>query len=139
MARIEWALLCDQAFLDRYDRVSVMGVTTHFAVPSLPLAISKLMIVAKLIDVRSGEEGQVGVAIATPAGQWTQPRSSGFDVEQAGECLFVTLHEVPLAETGTHRFALGLGQQEIVIEIPVTLVSSSAVAANPGCVDVHVH
>ena len=52
-----------------------------------------------------------------------QPMSSGFDVEEAGEYLFVTLYEVPLAEAGTHRFALGIGQQEVALEIPVTLNS----------------
>jgi hypothetical protein len=49
--------------------------------------------------------------------------SSGFDVEEAGEYLFVTLYEVPLAEAGTHRFALGVGQQEVALEIPVTLIT----------------
>jgi uncharacterized protein DUF6941 len=122
-ARIEWALLCDRAFLDRHERVSVIGVTTHFPVSSLPLVIHKIMMVAKLVDVRPGDRVEVGVAMSTPRGEWTQPMPAAFDVEQAGEYLFVTLHEVPLAEAGTHRFALGLGQQEVVVEVPVTVVS----------------
>jgi hypothetical protein len=131
LARIEWALLCDRAFLDCHARVSVIGVATHFPVPSLPLVIRKIMMVAKLIDVRPGDKMEVGVALSTPRGEWTQPMPSGFDVEQAGEYLFVTLHEVPLTEAGTHRFALGLGPQEVIVEIPVTLI------ARPAGVRVH--
>jgi hypothetical protein len=123
IARIEWALLCDRAFLDRHERVSVIGVATHFPVPSLPLVIHKIRMVAKVIGVRPGDTIEVGVAMSTPRGEWTQPMPSGFDVEQAGEYLFVTLHEVPLAEAGTHRFALGLGQHEVIVEIPVTVIS----------------
>jgi hypothetical protein len=44
MARIEWALVCELAFLDRHERVSLIGVATHFPVPSLPLAINKIMV-----------------------------------------------------------------------------------------------
>jgi hypothetical protein len=43
--------------------------------------------------------------------------------EQAGEYLFVTLHQVPLAKAGSYRFALALGAQEIIVEIPVTVTS----------------
>jgi hypothetical protein len=103
--RIEWALLCDLAFLDRYGRVSVMGVVTHFTVPAFPVVISKIMLVAKLSDPRPGDEVEAGVAIVTPGGRWIQPVPSGFDLEQAGEYLFITLHDVPLAEAGPHRFA----------------------------------
>jgi hypothetical protein len=126
MAKIQWALLCDLAFLDRHQRVSVIGVATHFPVPSLPVAIHKIMMVARLIDVRPGDEIEVGVAISTPRGTWTQPKPSGFEVEQAGEYLFVTLHEVPVAEAGTHRFALALGQQEVAVEVPVTVMTMPA-------------
>jgi hypothetical protein len=126
VARIEWALVCDRAFLDRHARVSLIGVATHFPVPSLPRVIHKIMMVAKLIDFRPGVKVEVGVAMSNPRGAWTQPMPSGFDVEHAGEYLFVTLHEVPLAEAGTHRFALGLGQQEVVVEIPVTVISGPA-------------
>jgi uncharacterized protein DUF6941 len=118
--------VCDLALLDRHERVSLIGVATHFPVPSLPLAINKIMMVARLVDVRPGDEIEVGVAMSTPRGQWTQPMPSGFNVEQAGEYLFVTLHDVPLVEAGTHRFALGLGQQEVVVEIRVTVISRPA-------------
>lgn len=42
-------------------------------------------------------------------------------MEQAGEYLLITLSDVPLLEAGLYQFALTLGQQEIVTEIPVVL------------------
>jgi hypothetical protein len=122
MARIEWVLLCERAFLDHHDRACLMGVVTHFRVPSLPFTVANVILVAKLIEARPGEELAVGVGISTPRG-WTQPTAAGFDLEQAGEYLFVTLHQVPLSEAATYRFALALGAQEIVVEIPVTVTS----------------
>lgn len=125
MARIDWVLLCEQAFFDQHERISVMGVATHLRVPSLPLAIGEIMMVARIIDASPGDEMKVGVAIGTPRGQWTQPKSDGFQVEQTGESLLVTLREVPLTEAGTYRFALALGEQEVEIEVPVVLVSTT--------------
>jgi hypothetical protein len=121
MARIDWMLLCETAFLDRQDRVSLIGVATEFPVPSLPLVIKQMMMVARVVDARPGDEMRVGVAIGTPSGQWTQPRDDGFAVEQAGEYLLITLRDVPLLEAGLYQFALALGQQELVTEIPVVL------------------
>jgi hypothetical protein len=44
MARIDWARLCELAFLDAHGRLCLIGVTTHLPVPSLPLAVHQLMI-----------------------------------------------------------------------------------------------
>jgi len=134
MARIEWALLCELALLDHHEHLSMFGITTSFPAPSLPLAIDKIMMVAKLLEVRQGDKIDVGVAISTPCGKSIQPMSSGFDVEEAGEYLFVTLYGVPIAEAGTHHFALGIGQQEVALEIPVTLISKpmSARSSDPS-------
>lgn len=123
MARIDWVLLCDRAFLDRLERISMIGVATHFPVASLPLTISQIMMVAR-IDARPGDELEFGVAMATPRGLWTQPEPAGYQMEQAGEYLLVTLRDVPLTEAGTYRFALALGQQEVFVEAPVVVVST---------------
>jgi hypothetical protein len=124
VATIDWVLLCDRAFLDRHERISVIGVATHFPVASLPLAISQTMMVARIIDARPGDELEIGVAIATPRGLWTQPGPAGCQMEQAGEYLLVTLRDVPLTEAGTYRFVLALGQQEVVVEVPVVVLST---------------
>jgi hypothetical protein len=103
----------------------MIGVATHFQVASLPLAICQIMMVARIIDARPGDEMEVGVAIATPRGLWTHPGPAGYQMEQAGEYLLVTLREVPLTEAGAHRFALALGRQEVVVEVPVVVTSAA--------------
>jgi hypothetical protein len=119
-------VLCESAFLDRRDRLTVIGIATQFPVPSLPVAINKIMLVARVMGVAPGEEMQVGVAISTPRGRWARPDASAFDVDQAGEYLLVTLRDVPLTEAGTYRFALALGSEETIVEAPVTLMAAPA-------------
>jgi len=126
MARIEWVVLCERAFLDGDERLSMIGVATHFHVPSLPLAINQIVMVARLVDARHGDPMEVGVAIGTPGGRWSQPTSDGFDIDQAGEYLLITLREVPFTEAGAYRFAVALGQQEVIVDVPVTLMAASA-------------
>ena len=53
MARIDWALLCDVAFMDRLGRLCVIGVTREFFVPTLPIALHQVMLVARLTDMQS--------------------------------------------------------------------------------------
>jgi hypothetical protein len=126
MARIDWALLCSRAFLDRHERLCMIGVATRFRVPSPPIAIDEVVLVARIVEVRPGDEVEVGIAISTPCGLWTRPSEpDGFQLEQAGEYLFLTLREVPLVEAGTYRFALALGQQEFVLDVPVTVATST--------------
>jgi hypothetical protein len=51
---------------------------------------------------------------------------TAFEVEQAGEYLLIALHKAPPTEAGVYRFALALGSQEVVLDIPVTRVSPGA-------------
>ncbi len=60
MARIEWMLLCETALLDRQGRVSLIGVATDFPVPSVPIVIKQLMMVARVVEARTGDEMREG-------------------------------------------------------------------------------
>ena len=63
MARIDWVVACDLAFFDRQDRLCLVGVTSRLPVPRLPLAINQLMLVARLVDLRTVEQFEVSVAV----------------------------------------------------------------------------
>jgi hypothetical protein len=94
MAKIEWAQLCELAFLDSCDRLCMVGITNRFPVPSLPLAVNQFMIAARVVDVRPGEEFDVGLSVATPSGLWTGPSDpDGYEVGIAGEYVLMTLKE----------------------------------------------
>jgi hypothetical protein len=131
VARIEWAQLCELAFLDRCDRLCLVGVTIRFPVPSLPLVVRHLMIAARVIDVLPAEEIDVGVAVRTPSGLCIAPNApDGYEVGIAGEHVLITLRDLPLTEEGLHRFEVSLGAQEpVALEIPVLLVSKPRYAA----------
>jgi hypothetical protein len=133
MASIEWARLCETAFLDRYDRLCLIGVATHFPVPSLPLAVNQLMIAAHIVDVRPDDEFDVGVSITTPAGVCVTPDGSeGFDVEIAGEYVLITLRQMPLTAEGVYRFLVSVGSEPPVsLDVPVLIVSK--------CVPAEIH
>ena len=125
MASIEWARLCETAFLDRYDRLCLIGVATHFPVPSLPLAVNQLMIAAHMVDVRPDDEFDVGVSVTTPNGLCVTPDASdGFDVKVAGEYVLITLRQMPLTAEGVYRFLVSVGAAPpVTLDIPVLIVS----------------
>lgn len=123
MAAIEWAVLCESAFLDRGDRLCVIKIVTQFTVPALPLTIGQIVLVARLVETSPHDEIAVGVGLATPSGKWIKPDSSAFDVDQAAEYLLVTLRDIPLAEAGLYRIAVSLGAHETAVELQVNLVT----------------
>jgi len=77
MARIEWAQVCERAFLDDCDRLWLIGVTTRLPVPSLPITVRHLMLAARVVELRAREVIDVGVSITTPSGCCPSPASCG--------------------------------------------------------------
>src|SRR5262245_13513683 len=107
MARIEWAQLCELAFLDDCDRLCMIGIMTRFPVPSLPIAMRQLMIVARIVDIHSGDSVRVAASLVTPSGRsLAVHQTDGFDVAVTAEYLFITLRDVPISEEGVHRLVL---------------------------------
>jgi hypothetical protein len=126
MAEIKWAELCELAFIDKYDRLCMIGVTTRFAVPSLPLLVRQIMIAARIDDVRPGDGFAVGISMTTPSGGVVVPnRNDGFDISVAGEYILITLRDVPLSQEGHYRFEVSINEQEpVALEVLVGLVSN---------------
>jgi len=124
MARMEWAQLCELAFLDDCDRLCMIGIMTRFPVPSLPIAVRQMMIVARIADVQSGESFGVGVSLTTPNGfSIAAHQTEGFEVGIAADYVFITLREIPFAEEGIHRLLVSIGDGDpAVLDIPVLLV-----------------
>src|SRR5262245_48187758 len=127
MARIEWATLCDLAFFDRQDRLCIIGIFRAFPAPGLPLALSQVMLVAKLTDIRPVEELSVSIGVLGPSGAWrASSQSDGIVIEMAREYVLATLRDVPILEEGVYRFQVGLGGQAVVsVDLPVLTVQRS--------------
>src|SRR5262245_2557430 len=128
MARIEWAQLCETAFLDDSDRLSLIGITTRLRVPSLPIAVHHLMIAARVVELRGRETIDVGVSITTPSGDCPSPNDPEcLDIEVAADYILVTLRDLPLAEEGIYSFGISLGADPpVTIAVPVLLMSRPA-------------
>src|SRR5215471_5689881 len=124
MIRIDWAQLCEMAFLDNCDRLCMIGVMTRFPAPTLPIAMRQLMIVVRIADVQSKESFGVGVLMVTPSGLSLSPRhTDGFDITVTAEYIFITLRDIPLKEEGMYRFSVAVGKGDPVsIDVPVRLV-----------------
>ena len=126
MARVDWAVLCELAFLDRQDRLCVVGMTTTLPVPRLPILVNQLMLVARLDRLKRVEEIQVAAAVVSPNGIWKTPSvDDSVSIEMAREFVLVTLRSIPLAEEGVHSFRMLIaGHPPVSVDVPVVLVGS---------------
>ena len=126
MTRIDWMLVCDLAYFDQQARLCTVGITTHFLVPSVPVSLRHIMMVARLADPQPGTRMDIGVAVSTPRGQWIAPtESDDLQIEVASQYILVTLRDLPLREEGTYRFALHLDpEQQVAVDVPVFVMSA---------------
>jgi hypothetical protein len=125
MAHIDWVLVADLAYFDQRGRLCTVGVVTKLLVPSLPVVVRQIMMVARVSAPSPGEEIGMGVAVLTPTGQWAEPDDpDGVQIEVAAEYLLVTLRDLPIVEEGTYRFAVYLDEQTMAVEVPVCLPTS---------------
>jgi hypothetical protein len=131
MAKVDWVVLCELAFLDQHDRLCVVGVTTTLPVPQLPILVNQLMLVARLDRLKPIEELQIAAAVVSPSGIWKTPSvDDSVSIEMAREYILVTLRSVPLAEEGIHSFRLLIaGLPPISVDVPVLTVGSRVPAA----------
>jgi hypothetical protein len=128
--KIESAHLCELAFLDTSDRLCLVGITTRFPVPSLPLEVRQVMLAARVVDVPADEPLAVGLFIVTPSGRLATPNEAEtFKVELTAEYVLVTLWDLPLKEEGLYRFGISINDGEAVtIDVPVLLVEQAKYA-----------
>jgi hypothetical protein len=124
MIRIDWAQLCEMAFLDDCDRLCMIGITTRLPAPHLPIAMRQIVIVVRIADVEAEESFGIGVSMVTPCGTLLTPQSTdGFDITVTTEYIFITLRDIPFAEEGMHRFNVAVGKSDPVsIDVPVRRV-----------------
>jgi len=130
MAKVDWAVLCELAFLDRHDRLCVVGLTTTLPVPHLPILVNQLMLVARLDELKPVEEIQIAAAVVSPSGIWKTPSvDDSVSIEMAREFVLVTLRSIPLAEVGVHSFRLLMtGLPPVLVDVPVVMAGSRSPA-----------
>jgi hypothetical protein len=120
MARIDWALLCDAAFLDAQNRLCVVGVIDRLPVSQLPLAIGRMTLVARLTDIEAVDQVRLSVGIVAPSGSLVP--SGDCAVKMVREYMLVTIHNWPIHEEGTYRFRVDLStERPVFVNVAVSL------------------
>jgi hypothetical protein len=130
MARIDWVLVCVLAYFDRHARMCTVGITTSLIVPALPVHLREIMMVARVLDQRPGEEIDISVGVQTPSGLFASPSTSdNLHIEVAYEYVLVTIRDLPLQEVGQYAFQVKLGNSEpVAATIPVLAVPRQQLA-----------
>ena len=121
MARIDWAILCESAFLDRQNRLCIISVIRKLPTESLPVTLRQIMLIGRLVDLKPVEELAIAAGVVTSSGiHLARPDSDQTAIEMASEYILVTFRDLPLIEEGVHRFQLMLrGQPVVSVEVPV--------------------
>jgi len=125
MVTIEWAFFCDMALIDRYHRLSIIGISPRIPTPTIPIAVRHSMLVAKM-NAPEGERIDFGIRIAAPSGLVAvlTPDDQDVSVESAHGFLLVTMRNLPLPEEGTYRFELMVNGQ-IAATVPLSVLVTS--------------
>ena len=128
MILIDWAQLCEMAFLDDSDRLCMIGVMTRFPAPALPIRLRHVMIVVRIVGGQAEKTFDIGISMVTPNGSSLTPQQAdAFDIAVTAEYVFITLRDIPLKEEGTHRFAVSVGSGDpVFLDVPVLLVKNQA-------------
>ena len=131
MPRVEWMVACELAYFDRHGRMCMVGVMTDLRLPSVPLQMRQMTLVARLADRRPGSALNVGFAVATPDGQWIGPSADDdIHIEVAFEYILITVRDLPFRMEGMYQFGLHLDSDQFVtVDIPVLVVAPSTAAA----------
>lgn len=117
MARLDWAVVCDHAYLDRMQQLCLVSIHRELTPPTLPSVLPHLMFIGRLADLQVAEELEVTVAIITPCGGVliADADSDNMVIQMAREYVIVTVRNLPLAEPGQYSFRMQLGDQPAAV------------------------
>jgi hypothetical protein len=125
MTTVDWAVICDLAYFDRFNRLCLLGIETSGKVRTLPAGIHRLAVAIHLQDRDPDDDPDVSLFVTSPQGQWRAADEVGdFCVESRGEYLLLHMPSFPLQEEGIYRFELACGVKEpAVCEMSVVVQS----------------
>ncbi len=139
---VDLAVTCDYAIIDRFGKLSVLGIFSHIWVARLPAVHPRLHLVLHLKGRRTeiGEHrvrirllSEEGTEVINGDGTVTfaEPPAGVLDIS-AG-CVLV--FDVPFQQAGKYRFEISV-DGEVKTEIPVTVAVGPSLPA-PGVGGVH--
>lgn len=119
--------MCDHAFLDRDNRLCVIGMIERLSVSEVPFALGQVTLVARLVDVKTVDEIELCITVVTPLGTLAAPTDAdALQLDIVEGHIFATLRGIPLMNEGVYRFQVSLsGQPALAVEIPVLTTQQS--------------
>lgn len=121
MPTTAWALLCHRVLLDDEGRLCLQSLIDSLTVPTLPILVREVTVVAKVANAVITPDLDVRIDIATPDGQWSVPADAeAMQLFVAGDVIVATIRSLPIAAHGVYRFDVSIGGQlAAAVELPV--------------------
>jgi hypothetical protein len=125
--KIDLALICDYALIDRFGKLSVMGIFEHIWITQFPTVHPRLHLVLRLKGRRT-EIGQHAITIRLVDGEGTEILGGDGKVDFAEPPAGVTeieagtvfVFDVPLRSAGRYCFEITV-DEDIRATIPMTV------------------
>jgi hypothetical protein len=113
MATVDWAVICDLAYFDCFNRLCLIGLETSGEVRRLPAGNNRLALAIHLQDRDPHDDPDVAVFITSPDGERRVADDvRDFWVESRGEYVLILMPSMPLPEEGVYRFEVACGTRE---------------------------
>jgi hypothetical protein len=134
MTTVDWAVVCDLAYFDRFNRLCMIGLETSGQPRRLPAGNNRLALAIHLQDRDPHDEPDVAVFVTSPGGhRRVADEVRDFCIESRGEYLLILMPSISLQEEGVYRFEVACGTNDLTMCEVSVLVHSR----RPGRVDLH--
>jgi len=130
--KIDLALLCDYAIVDRFGKLSVLGIFEHLWITALPAVHPRVHLVIRLKGKRT-EIGRhnVRISLLDDEGQEVINGTGVFDFAEppAGvteiEAGTVLVFDVPFSKPGRYQFEIVV-DEEVKATVPLTVTEATS-------------
>jgi len=125
--KVDFAVVCDYAVIDKYGKLSVLGIFQHIWVTQFPTVHPRLHLVLRLKGTRT-EIGQhrITIRLTDDAGKeiingdgtvsFAEPPAGVLEIEAGAVLVF----DVPFEHAGRHQFEIAV-DADMRVTVPITV------------------
>lgn len=111
MAKCDWAILCDYAFLDEKRKTCMIGVFDRIFTRGVPATHHQASLAIKLVG-EAKEKVEIRIDIVRPNGGALATLKGGGELSEAGTTeLTLGLQALPLPDYGIYAFNIYIGEE----------------------------
>ena len=126
--KVDFALLCDHAFFDQYQRLCLAGIIHGIGLPRVPMSVRDLVLAVRGVSASPGTV-ETRLRITQPDGNPAMnAESGGVQLDVKGDHLIATIRELQLPTEGIYTFEV-LMNGTSVVTVPIGV---KVVGAPPG-------